>query len=152
MTKEEINKKLNDILSIRYGYLNVPAFNDINDLIDQQNKALLKEVDKWKQDHKDLLDIYIKADEEITNLKKQLQEKEREVEGLRDEEWISVKDRLPNDYGQYLIYCPTSFAKNCRFLSANYYDDNKRFYGDWSENIHEDVTHWRKIKKPTTKP
>jgi len=50
----------------------------------QDIDALLKEVDKWKQDHKDLLDIYIKADEEITNLKKQLQEKEREVEGLRE--------------------------------------------------------------------
>ena len=63
-------------------------------------------------------------------------------------EWISVKDRLPEEYGQYLIYCPRSFPKNCRFLSANYYDDNKMFYCDAFEDIHEDVTHWAKIEEP----
>mgnify|MGYP003662269296 CR=1 FL=1 len=56
--------------------------------------------------------------------------------------WINVNDRLPDEYCQVLVWCPRSFPKNCRFLSANYYPDNKGFYGDSSEEVHEDVTHW----------
>lgn len=70
-----------------------------------------------------------------------------ELEALKDG-WISVDDRLPTEYGQYLIYCPQSFPKNCRFLSANFYPDNNLFYGDASEVPHEDVTHWRVISEP----
>jgi len=78
MTKEKKNKKLNDILSIRYGYLNVPAFNDINDLIDQQNKALIKEVEGLKEK---LIQSSIEYDVmEIANesLHKQLEESKKE--------------------------------------------------------------------------
>ena len=64
-------------------------------------------------------------------------------------EWISVKERLPKEYGQYLIYCPRTFPKNCPFLSANYYDDNNKFYCDAFEAVHEDVTHWMEIPTPT---
>jgi hypothetical protein len=75
-----------------------------------------------------------------------------EKDGIYDvdakEEWISVEDRLPSKYCQVLVYCPQSFPKNCRFLSANYYDDNKKFYGDSDETVHEDVTHWMEIKEP----
>jgi hypothetical protein len=62
--------------------------------------------------------------------------------------WISVKDELPKEYGQYLIYCPQSFPKNCRFLSANFYDDNQKFYSDANESVHDDVTHWMTIPEP----
>lgn len=62
--------------------------------------------------------------------------------------WISVEDRLPDGYCQVLVYCPQSFPKNCRFLSANYYEDNQLFYGDSDEEPHEDVTHWMLIEYP----
>lgn len=57
-------------------------------------------------------------------------------------EWISVKDRLPDEYCQVLIYCPQSFPKNCRVLAASFYDDNGLFYCDAYEQVHHDVTHW----------
>lgn len=62
--------------------------------------------------------------------------------------WIKVEDRLPGEYCQVLIYCPKSFPKNCRFLAANYYEDDKTFHCDASEEIHEDVTHWAVIEPP----
>ena len=66
-------------------------------------------------------------------------------------QWISVEDRLPTEYCQCLIWCPSSFPKNCRFLSANYYDDNQMFYCDSREITHEDVTHWMMIPEPPKK-
>ena len=57
-------------------------------------------------------------------------------------QWISVEERLPDRYCQVLIYWPRSFPKNCRTLSANYYDDSKTFYCDAFEDVHDDVTHW----------
>ena len=65
--------------------------------------------------------------------------------------WISVKDELPKEYCQCLIYCPRSFPKNSRVLAANYYDDNEKFYCDAFEEVHEDVTHWMPLPNPPTK-
>jgi hypothetical protein len=63
-------------------------------------------------------------------------------------EWINSEDRLPEEYCQCLIYCPQSFPKNSRVLAANYYDDNKKFYCDAFEQVHEDVTHWMPLPEP----
>jgi hypothetical protein len=32
-------------------------------------------------------------------------------------------------------------------LTATYYEDNRTFYGDASDNPHEDVTHWMPLPK-----
>jgi len=72
----------------------------------------------------------------------------KQQESKAQSNWVSVEDRLPEKYGQFLIYCPRTFPKNCRFLSANYYDDDKMFYCDSLEVIHEDVTHWMEIDEP----
>jgi len=63
-------------------------------------------------------------------------------------EWISVKDRLPKEYTYCLIYCPQSFPKNIRVLSASFYEDDKTFHCDANEEIHEDVTHWMPLPEP----
>lgn len=62
--------------------------------------------------------------------------------------WIDVNDRLPEKYTHCLIYCPSSFPKNIRVMSATYYDDNKLFYCDAHEVVHEDVTHWMYLPNP----
>lgn len=68
----------------------------------------------------------------------------------KQSQWISVEDRLPETYCQVLIYCPQSFPKNCRSLAANYYADNKKFYCDAFESVHDDVTHWMLLPTPST--
>lgn len=62
--------------------------------------------------------------------------------------WISVEDRLPSERMHCLIYCPQSFPKNIRVLSATFYDDNSTFYCDALESSHEDVTHWMPLPQP----
>ncbi len=59
-----------------------------------------------------------------------------------NEKLISVKDRLPDDYGCYLVYAPKSFPKNSRFVVASYYLDNKSFYSESGDSVINDVTHW----------
>lgn len=61
---------------------------------------------------------------------------------------VNIKDRLPNvEKGSYLVYSPTNFPKNSRWLVAEYYDDIKGFYSESSENFLEDVTHWCELPK-----
>ncbi len=67
---------------------------------------------------------------------------------------ISIKERLPNvECGSYLVYCPLSFPKNCRWVVAEYYDDVKGFYSESSEILLNDVTHWCELpKEPIRSP
>ena len=63
-------------------------------------------------------------------------------------DWIDVKKEFPKgDKVCCLVYCPQSFPKNIRMLTATYYQDNKTFYGDASDSPHEDVTHWMPLPK-----
>jgi hypothetical protein len=63
-------------------------------------------------------------------------------------DWIDVKKELPKgDRVDCLVYCPQSFPKNIRMLTATYYEDNRTFYGDASDNPHKDVTHWMPLPK-----
>lgn len=58
-------------------------------------------------------------------------------------EVISVKDRLPQtEHGSFLVYSPTQFPKNSRWLVAEWYDDVQGFYSEASEHFLEDITHW----------
>jgi hypothetical protein len=64
-------------------------------------------------------------------------------------EWISVNDRLPDgETFDCLVYCPETFPKNIRLITATYYADNQTFYGDSDDNPHEDVTHWMPLPQP----
>ena len=62
-----------------------------------------------------------------------------------ENEWININDKLPEKGGHYLIRCPTSFPKNYRGVIAEFYEDNQLFYGESSEEIHEDATHWKNL-------
>lgn len=54
-----------------------------------------------------------------------------------------VKDKLPDvECGSFLVYSPTQFPKNSRWLVAEYYRDVKGFYSESSEEFLQDVTHW----------
>ena len=55
---------------------------------------------------------------------------------------ISIKDRLPEKDGSYLVYAPRSFPKNSRWVVAEFYDDNNTFYSESSDSPMPDVTHW----------
>ena len=99
MTKEEL--EIREILKSEmfatngHAKANNPHFEIIFDMayklgFDQQNKALLKEVEELKEREDELLESRYKFASqstdrliEITNLKQQLQEKEREVKELQ---------------------------------------------------------------------
>ena len=74
----------------------------------------------------------------------------RPIITFEKDQWISVKDRLPQEYTYCLFWCPRSFPKNCHVLSGSFYDDNNTFVCDAHEEIHEDVTHWQPMLKDPT--
>jgi len=59
-----------------------------------------------------------------------------------EQESISVEEKLPKNQGHYLVYCPNSFPKNCKWVVAEFYEDNKTFYSESSDEPLIDVTHW----------
>ena len=67
------------------------------------------------------------------------------------QEWISVKERLPEGQGHYLVYCPQSFPKNYRGVVAEFYEDNKTFYSESSDYAIDDATHWMTLPKEPEK-
>lgn len=56
--------------------------------------------------------------------------------GYRKQEWISVEDRLPEDYNKYLL-----FLDNGRIAIGWYHGDAMQFVEDGIVMI-ETVTHW----------
>jgi hypothetical protein len=63
-------------------------------------------------------------------------------------EWISVKDRLPEKQGHFLVWAPESFPKNTEHVVAEFYDDNNTFYSESSDMPMPDVTHWQPLPAP----
>jgi len=59
--------------------------------------------------------------------------------------WIPISKGLPKKQGHYLIRCPQSFPKNYKGVIAEFYEDDNSFYGEDSESVHEDVTHWMQL-------
>lgn len=62
--------------------------------------------------------------------------------------WIKTSERLPEKQGHYLVHVKNSFPKNCRCVVSEFYEDNKVFYSESSENPLYDVTHWMEIEEP----
>jgi hypothetical protein len=64
-------------------------------------------------------------------------------------EVFSVKENLPDvECGSFLVYSPTEFPKNSRWLVAEYYEDVKGFYSEADEHFIKDVTHWCNLPNP----
>ena len=58
-------------------------------------------------------------------------------------EVFNIKDELPNvEHGSFLVFSPTMFPKNSRWVVAEFYDDVKGFYSESSDTFLSDVTHW----------
>lgn len=68
------------------------------------------------------------------------------MDGTEVINWISVLDRLPDEYGSYLVWAPESFTKNTKCVVAEFYDDNQKFYSE-SGVVMSDVTHWMDLPK-----
>ena len=65
-----------------------------------------------------------------------------EIEKSLTLQWIPILERLPEKGGHYLVRCSQSFPKNYRGIICEFYEDNQLFYGEDSEDVHEDATHW----------
>ena len=71
--------------------------------------------------------------------------------------WISVKDKLPENIGNYLCYTNDDLIVVCH-ISANCWWSlipNARYYGDMGEKIvlkskstEREVTHWMPLPEP----
>lgn len=71
-------------------------------------------------------------------------------------EWISVKDRLPNKKGKYLCYFKSSYGDWIKVASFStnleqvdkydFYRKNRSgwysYDSEWGHYEHDDVTHW----------
>lgn len=63
-------------------------------------------------------------------------------------EWISVKDRLPEDGCFAVVICPRSFPKNYPARIGRFYDDVNLFYCESCDDSIEDATHWMPLPDP----
>lgn len=66
-----------------------------------------------------------------------------------ENEWISVKDRLPDHEGQYLVFWRSKFhiiIKTAR-LNRGANNKNPRFYGNASCQV-KYITHWMILPNP----
>ncbi len=63
--------------------------------------------------------------------------------------WISVKERLPKDYGTHIVACYTT----CAVWFMDYYGCGwESCYSDGEFKIHSnDVTHWMPLPSPPSR-
>ena len=65
--------------------------------------------------------------------------------GVTVQEWISVKDRLPDKYGRYLALTPSRLKGKEYHEWLIYYLPQSGFYDadpEWGDIEMDDVTHW----------
>lgn len=115
-------------------------------LIDKDKliKKIKAEIDAWAKSR-----MCITADE----LLETIEEFEEEAEPV--DRWISVKDRLPENDGKYMVWYKGECEK-CEFDTDSQtfgytYDDYDEMYSHlvcWDDGIHKDVTHWRLLPEP----
>lgn len=77
-------------------------------------------------------------------------------------EWISVKDRLPNEDGKYLCYVEFTFGSyiDCCYFSHNLEEVNEFIFNgkqrcgwyinddDWGAVEKQNITHWMPLPEP----
>lgn len=77
------------------------------------------------------------------------------IEAEPDNGWISVKDRLPEDDGKYMVWYKCEWDI-CEFDAESQtfgytYDDYDEMYSHlvcWDDGMDKDVTHWRHLPEP----
>lgn len=77
------------------------------------------------------------------------------IEAEHDNGWISVKDRLPDKDGKYMVWykgesCICEFDAESQTFGYTY-DDYDEMYSHlvcWDDDMHKDVTHWRPLPEP----
>lgn len=65
-------------------------------------------------------------------------------------EWISVKDRLPEDLEHVLVFVKKSYVINSKYLPANHqnvgvFDDGTWWDASIVKLINGEVTHWQPL-------
>ena len=71
--------------------------------------------------------------------------------GVTVQEWISVKDRLPEKYGRYLALTPSRLKGKEYDEWLIYYLPQSGFYDtdpEWGDIEMDDVTHWMPLPQP----
>ena len=71
--------------------------------------------------------------------------------GVTVQEWISVKDRLPEKHDKYLVRVPSKLrgCEHCIWLIG--YNPKFGFYDadpEWGDIPVDDVTHWMPLPQP----
>ena len=61
----------------------------------------------------------------------------------KDSPWISVKDKLPEEDDNYLVYGASYLGSIIN--GSDYFDVE---LGDWWEHPHDQITHWMSLPKP----
>lgn len=56
--------------------------------------------------------------------------------------WISVKERLPEDDNYYLTYTTEHTCVVYR------YDGDGEWVDDWDDSANHDITHWQPLPEP----
>ena len=106
------------------------------ELLEQQDDVCVKGKSCSECDYENLYKCYLyaKADHLIAN-------------GATVQEWVSVKDRLPEKYGKYLCrYVFNESAEYPHIEAISYYPKMTRFQGEGSCGMR--VTHWMPLPEP----
>ena len=109
-----------------------------------------------------LIDVFTHLDEHIsykeeygilfdTPLVKAVEDVLQMLNGVTVQEWISVKDRLPEKHDKYLVRVPSKLrgCEHCIWLIG--YNPNFGFYDadpEWGDIPMDDVTHWMPLPPP----
>ena len=68
--------------------------------------------------------------------------------GWREEGWVSVKDRLPNYNGIYLVWRSHYYSGEIEPVVC-YFDGQNTWYADFERILHsDDITHWMPLPEP----
>lgn len=69
------------------------------------------------------------------------------LQQLRKESWISVKDRMPEESGDVIVYCKDGYMCGTSY-SKKHNAFNAHDHQDTPENAFTDVTYWRPMPDP----
>ena len=62
--------------------------------------------------------------------------------------WISVKDRLPDSYGDSSSKPVLATDNKCVYIGYyNFHHNSWRYYDDFNSEVFENVTHWMPLPK-----